>query len=268
MKRTPAVAGQFYPAEENTLRRNIRSLLPGQIATRKGILAAISPHAGYVYSGGVAAETLGQIDLPNDVIILGPNHHGHGAEIAIMAEGAWQMPMGDVDINQQLAQEILKHSSIFTIDPTAHRHEHSLEVQVPFLQYLNPNIKIVPICLSYISLEKCQKAANALATAIRSWPQPVTIVASSDMTHYEPREIARHKDRLALNCIERLDAHALYKTVVEERISMCGVVPATIALLTANLLGANQAELVRYTDSAEASGDTSQVVGYAGFLIS
>lgn len=268
MERVPAVAGQFYPADPKTLRNLIKSLYPANISTRKKILAAISPHAGYIYSGGVAAETLSQIDLPDDVIILGPNHHGYGAELAIMSEGTWQMPMGSVTVNQQLATDIIDRSSIFTADPTAHIQEHSLEVQIPFLQYQNPNIKIVPICLSYISLDKCREAANSLADSIKSWPKPVTIIASSDMTHYEPREVASRKDHLALDCIERMDAEGLYNTVIREQISMCGFIPATIALLAANLLGAQQADLVRYTDSGEASGDTSQVVGYAGLLIS
>ncbi len=267
MERKPAVAGQFYPADAESLRHTIKALLPKQTATKKGVIAAISPHAGYIYSGGVAAETLGQIDLPADIIIMGPNHHGHGTEAAVMAGGTWQMPMGPVEINQQLALDIIARSSIFTNDTAAHGPEHSLEVQIPFLQYLNADIKIIPICLSYISLEKCQTAAKAVAAAIKAWPRPVTIIASSDMTHYESREIASRKDHLALNCIERLDARALYRTVIEEHITMCGFIPATIALLTANLLGANHAELVRYSDSGEANGNTSQVVGYAGLLI-
>ncbi|NOX25803.1 MAG: AmmeMemoRadiSam system protein B [Deltaproteobacteria bacterium] len=268
MERKPAVAGQFYPADAESLRQTIKVLLPRLTAAKKGIFAAISPHAGYLYSGGVAAETLGQIDLPADIIIMGPNHHGHGTEAAVMAGGTWQMPMGPVEINQQLAMDIIDRSSIFTNDTAAHGPEHSLEVQIPFLQYLNPDIKIVPICLSFISLEKCQMAARAVAAAIKAWPRPVTIIASSDMTHYESREIAGRKDRLALSCIERLDAEALYRTVIEENITMCGFIPVTIAMLTANLLGASHAELVRYSDSGEASGDTRQVVGYAGLLIS
>ncbi len=270
MERMPAVAGQFYPANPELLRQTICDIIPAKPASQKeaGILAAISPHAGYVYSGAVAAETLGIIDLPDDIIIMGPNHHGYGAEVAIMPDGVWQMPMGRVNINHELATNIMAENTLFTNDPTAHIPEHSLEVQIPFLQYLNPNIRIVPICLSYISLEKCRKVAQSLAKAIEAWPKPVTIIASSDMTHYEPREVATRKDHLAIDCIKRLDPEALYKTVIEEKISMCGFVPATIAIMVANLLGAVHTKLIRYSDSGEISGDTGEVVGYAGLLIS
>jgi len=268
MERKPVVAGTFYPSDAKILHNIIQTLTLKQISTREKVLAAISPHAGYIYSGGVAAETLGLIDLPNDIIILGPNHHGYGAEMAVMTAGTWQMPLGAVPINQELAEDIIARSAIFSSDVIAHTQEHSIEVQIPFLQFFNPGIRIVPICLSFISLEKCQKAAESLAAAITSWPHPVTIIASSDMTHYEPREVAKLKDRLALDCIKKLDAKALYETVTKENISMCGFIPATIAILTANLLGAQHAKLIRYTDSGETSGDTSQVVGYAGMLIS
>jgi len=267
MERTPAVAGQFYPGHEEQLRHTIQELLPSRIPSPQKVIAAISPHAGYIYSGGVAAQTFSRIDLPTDIIILGPNHHGYGPELAIMTEGTWQMPMGPVKINERLAQEVMNKSDVFTPDYSAHQHEHSLEVQIPFLQYFKQDLEIVPICASYISFTKCRQAGEALAAAIKGWPHPVTMVASSDMTHYESRETASRKDHLALKCIESLDPAALYETVIEQQISMCGFIPTTIVMIAANLLGAGQAELVRYTDSGEASGDTSQVVGYAGLLI-
>jgi len=268
MDRTPAVAGQFYPGNKETLLHTIKDLIPSRTTSPQKVIAAISPHAGYVYSGGVAAQTFSKIDLPTDIIILGPNHHGYGSELAIMMEGTWHMPMGPVKINSSLAREIMGKSAVFTADPLAHQPEHSLEVQVPFLQYFKQDLEIVPICASYISFAKCRQAGEALAAAINDWPHPVTMVASTDMTHYESRENAFRKDHLALKCIEKLDPAALYETVMNEKISMCGFIPTTIVMIAANLLGASQAELVRYTDSGEASGDTSQVVGYAGLLIS
>ncbi len=267
MIRTPAVAGQFYPASPSTLRQTISELTPQGPGIQKNAIVAISPHAGYIYSGGVAAETFAQINLPNDIIILGPNHHGAGERLAVMDKGTWDMPFGTVSINEELARTVLNKSDLFKADTQAHIPEHSMEVQVPFLQYHNADIAIVPICVSYISFEDCRKAGENLAEAIKEYNKPVLIVASTDMTHYESRKSASQKDKMAMEKIDKLDPQALYNTVVGNRISMCGIMPTTIALTAANFLGATKAELVRYTDSGETSGDTDHVVGYAGYII-
>lgn len=268
MLRSPAVAGQFYPGNETSLIKTLDALIPEiQPAVKTEALAVVAPHAGYIYSGGVAGETIGQVRVPESVIILGPNHTGHGAPIALMDHGSWAMPMGEVPINKELTAQILVNSSLIKVDDTAHRFEHSLEVQVPFLQYLQKNLSIAPIVVSHVSYETCVAVGQGLAAAVRSYGKPVLMVSSTDMSHYESRQEASAKDSLALDRIKALDAKGLYDTVIDRRISMCGFMPTTVTIIAALALGAKKAALVRYTDSGETSGDTSQVVGYAGLVI-
>lgn len=266
--RLPVVADRFYPGNPAQLRSTLHELIPDVPEEEKlEALAVISPHAGYVYSGGVAGETMARVRIPGTVVILGPNHHGRGAALALGMRD-WQMPLGKVAVDQGLARNIINRSLVITADETAHNFEHSLEVQVPFLQYFQDSLQIVPIVVSHVSYEVCREAARDLAGAIKEHEGPVLLVASTDMTHYESRQEAGRKDRLALERITALDPRGLYDTVVDHRISMCGFVPTTIVLLAAVELGASRAKLVRYTDSGEASGDISQVVGYAGMIIS
>ncbi|MEN8135690.1 MAG: AmmeMemoRadiSam system protein B [Thermodesulfobacteriota bacterium] len=269
MLRSPAVAGQFYPADKDALTTLVSELMPEiPQAESQHVLAVISPHAGYIYSGGIAGQTFSQVNIPEDVIILGPNHHGHGAPLALMNEGTWDMPMGPVSMNPPLAELILKHAPNIVIDNEAHRFEHSLEVQVPFLQSRQAKLKIAPIVVSQISFAECQATGQALAQAINELGRPVLMVASTDMSHYESRQSATVKDHLALDRITALDPQGLYETVLGRGITMCGIMPTTIVLAAAKALGASKAELVRYSDSGETSGDLDQVVGYAGLIIS
>ncbi len=269
MLRSPAVAGQFYPGSKVSLVKTLNDLIPDiQPEEKKEALAVISPHAGYIYSGGVAGETISRVKVPENVIILGPNHTGQGVPVALMDQGGWDMPMGEVPINQELAAEIAKNSPTIQVDEVAHRFEHSLEVQVPFLQYMQKKLSIAPLVVSHVSYETCVLVGNGLAESIKNYGKPVLIVASTDMTHYESRESASSKDSMALERIEVLDPEGLYNTVVGNRISMCGIMPTTIALVASLSLGAKKAELIRYTDSGETSGDTDKVVGYAGLVIS
>ena len=268
MLRSPAVAGQFYPGTEASLVKALNSLIPDiQPDKRKNALAVICPHAGYIYSGGVAGETIGRVKVPENVIILGPNHTGQGAPVALMAQGSWEMPMGEVPVNRALAAEIARSSQLIEIDDVAHRFEHSLEVQVPFLQYMQKNLTIAPIVVSHVSYQTCVAVGEGIADAVVKFDKPVLIVASTDMTHYESRRSASAKDSLALERIKDLDPAGLYNTVIGNRISMCGIMPTTVTLIAALALGAKKAELIRYTDSGEKSGDTSHVVGYAGLVI-
>jgi len=267
MKREPAVAHQFYPGDPATLKRTLDRLIP-DTATKQKAMAVISPHAGYIYSGGVAGETFAAVEIPRSIVIMGPNHQGYGAPVALMDTGAWDMPLGEVPINTVLAQHLLAQTDLIKADTLAHRFEHSLEVQVPFLQYFRPDMTLTPMVISHLSFKTCRIVGEALAAAIKQYGKPVLIVASSDMTHYESRESATAKDSLAMQQIENLDPEGLYNTVLGNKISMCGIMPATIALVAAIRLGATQARLIRYTDSGDASGDTNQVVGYAGFVIS
>lgn len=267
MKRLPAVANRFYPGTPDALTLAVEELLPASRTPKKKALAVVSPHAGYVYSGAVAARVLSTVEIPETVILLGPNHHGQGKPVAL-SQSTWQMPMGDVRIDTDMALSLQNASSCIEFDETAHRYEHSLEVQVPFLQALQKNLSIVPLTISHISYPLCVEIAEALAQVITGAGKDVLLVASSDMTHYESRASAGRKDRLALERIERLDASGLYRTVMDHRITMCGIIPVTIALLAAIQLGATDARVLTYTDSGEISGDTDQVVGYAGIVIS
>jgi len=268
MTRMPAVADRFYPGQPTGLRRTINDLIPEvPDAAKQEALAVVMPHAGYVYSGSTAGATIARVRVPETVLIMGPNHHGRGRRLALGRDD-WQMPMGKVPIDQQLADAILQTSSLIKADEEAHLYEHSLEVQVPFLQLVQPALRIVPMVVSSLSYEECCQVARDLAVAIGSLRRPVLLLSSTDMSHYEPRQEASRKDGMAIERILAMDAQGLYSTVIGQRISMCGIMPTTIALLAAQELGASKAELVRYTDSGEASGDTSQVVGYAGLIIS
>lgn len=268
MTRMPVVADRFYPAHPEGLRRIVKQMTPEvPKEAKKRALAVVMPHAGYVYSGATAGKTISRVDVPETVLIMGPNHHGRGQALALGRED-WQMPMGRVSIDRQLADAILQSSSLIVADEEAHRYEHSLEVQVPFLQQMQPKVQIVPLVVSHVSYAICEEVARELAVAIGSLRKPVLMVASSDMSHYESRQQASHKDHMALERILAMDPEGLYNTVLGKHISMCGIMPTTIALLAAMELGATKAELVQYTDSGEASGDTNQVVGYAGLVIS
>jgi len=267
MKREPAVAHKFYPGNPATLKQALDGLIPAA-ADKQKALAVISPHAGYIYSGAVAGETFAAVEIPQNIVVLGPNHHGYGAPVAMMEKGAWAMPLGEVPINTALARLLLAQTELIEADTLAHRFEHSLEVQVPFLQYFRPDMTLTPIVISHLPFQSCRIVGEALAAAIKQYGKPVLIVASSDMTHYESREAATAKDSLAMQQIKALDPEGLYNTVLNNKITMCGIMPTTIALIAALRLGATQARLIRYTDSGEASGDTNQVVGYAGFVIS
>lgn len=268
MTRLPAVADRFYPGDPERLRFAMKMLVPVVAEDGKQeALAVVMPHAGYMYSGATAGITISRVRVPETVLLLGPNHHGRGAPLALGADD-WRMPFGTVSVDRRLAALILRHSTRIVNDAEAHAAEHSLEVQVPFLQQVQPALRIVPLAVSRMDYELCRSVAGELAAAIREFGSPVLLVASTDMSHYEPRPQAAKKDRLAIERILALDPHGLYTTVSGNRISMCGVIPTTIALLAALELGATRSELVQYTDSGEASGDTGQVVGYAGLIVS
>ncbi len=265
MRRNPAVAGHFYPLDEIQLEKEVADYLPA-VEPREA-LAVISPHAGYVYSGSIAGQTLGSVRIPSRVVILGPNHHGHGHPAAVFSSGSWLTPLGETAIDGELAERILAACPAMAADTLAHRFEHSLEVQLPFIQALSPRTSIVPICLSQLPLEQLLAMGEGLAKAIASCPEEVLIVTSSDMTHYESGEAARQKDMLALDQVVALDPAGLYRTVREQGITMCGVIPAVVMLAAVRRLGADRATLVRYGNSGDVTGDQSEVVGYAGVII-
>ena len=265
MVRSPAVAGQFYPANPSILEKEVSSYT--KEVKRENALGVISPHAGYIYSGKVAGSVYSRINIPKDVIIIGPNHTGLGEPEAVMCSGTWHMPNGNIEINSDLAGAIVENSKYLKDDHLAHLNEHSLEVQIPFLQRFRKDIRIVPIAMMSMDYAICQDIGHAVARAVKSFKEPVLIVASSDMTHYESDKSAREKDKKAIDRVLDLDPEGLLKTVRENRITMCGVIPATIMLIACKELGAKKAELVDYATSGETSGDYEQVVGYAGMIV-
>ena len=269
MLRSPAVANMFYPGDKDRLKEQLSTYIRA-VPEPKRVLAAVSPHAGYIYSGGVAGAVFSQIRIPDAVVILGPNHRGVGASVALSASGTWDMPLGSVPINEAMAESILKVSTSgvkIKDDPGAHAMEHSIEVQVPFLQFLRPEVSIVPIVLSHLTYDACQEIGQALVQGIQDYGKEVLLVASTDMTHYESQKSAKEKDKLAIDRILDLDPAGLYETVSRHGISMCGVIPTTIVLEACKVLGAGKAELVRYATSGDVTGDNAQVVGYAGFIV-
>jgi len=262
--RSPAVAGYFYPKDPIRLREQIQQyLIPKAQATKA--IAAVCPHAGYMYSGAVAGAVYSHLIIPENVILIGPNHTGIGAKASIMTEGIWETPLGEVKVNTEIALEVLKHSKFLREDTMAHLSEHSLEVQLPFIQYFYPEVKITPIVIMATSYEICEDIGEAIAKAIDR--KKALIIASTDMTHYESQEKAAQKDKLAIDAILELNPKKLYEVVFSNKISMCGVIPTTCALIAACKLGASEAQLIRYMTSGDVTGDYSQVVGYAGVII-
>jgi AmmeMemoRadiSam system protein B len=275
MIRQPAVAGHFYQGSPSALRDQVERFLVPETKKVKA-LGIVSPHAGLVYSGSVAGAVYSRIELPGTFVLIGPNHTGLGAPVSLMASGSWETPLGAVRINDDLAEAVLSKSRRIHDDTMAHLQEHSLEVQLPFIQYLKRNFTIVPIQMMDTRLETCIEVGNAVANAIADCEAGsaeykaggTLIVASSDMSHYVSAETAKKKDHAAIKRILDLDAQGLYHTVRDEGISMCGYGPVVAMLTACKVLGATKADLVKYTNSGEVSGDYDQVVGYAGIVVS
>ncbi len=261
------MAGKFYPANRNELEKDIKNHLTPPVLGKQKAIGVVSPHAGFMYSGDVAGAVYSQIEIPDTVILIGPNHTGRGENVSVMTEGIWSMPMGDVAVDEELAKILCEETSIAKPDSLAHECEHSLETQLPFLQYFKKSFKIVPICLKKTDYSHCEKLSQAIVKSIERIKRPVLIVASSDMTHFESHDAAGVKDKQALDKIKNRDALGLHETVRQEQISMCGVSPVTVMLLCSEKLGAQQAELVKYMTSGEVNGDKNRVVGYAGVIV-
>lgn len=261
--RDPVVAGTFYPRSAATLEAELHCLIDLQ-KDRHQLLACIAPHAGYVYSGGVAGKLYGHLDVPEKVVILGPNHTGAGALVAVAPHERWRTPLGDLPIASNLGRKLVDRAYAATFDPQAHHREHSLEVQLPFLLARRPEVEVLPVCLAHLRLNDCLDLGRTLAKILSDFTEPVGIVASSDMSHYLPEKEASRLDRLAIDAALSRDPVKLYETVHRHGISMCGVVPATVALAAAIELGASDAHLVAYATSGDVSGDRNAVVGYAG----
>jgi hypothetical protein len=268
--RHPAVAGRFYPGDPDDLRTEVQGYLSQSIPANAELFKAIgciAPHAGYMYSGHVAGAVFAHIDVPPLCIVICPNHTGMGKALATMNEGAWETPLGDVPIDSELAQALQQRFPALENDAAAHRGEHAAEVELPFLQSRQPNLRIVPIALGTGRFEVLEELGLALAGIIAGRKERILIVASSDMNHYESDVVTRMKDHRAIERILTLDARGLFDVVTQQDISMCGFGPAVAMLTAARQLGAKSAELVKYATSGDVSGDREMVVGYAGVVV-
>jgi MEMO1 family protein len=273
--RIPAVAGRFYPARAQELLRDVRlyvSRSETAIATaRVAAIGCVAPHAGYIYSGDVAGAVYGRLDIPQRCVILCPNHTGKGRPLAIMAGTTWQSPLGEVAAEVDLSARMLRRFSALQEDSAAHRGEHGIEVQLPFLQVQQPNLHIVPIVVGTSDFDVLSGLGEATAEVIASHEkesgEKVLIIASSDMNHYESDAVTRIKDQKAIDRVLAMDARGLWEVVMRENISMCGFGPTVVMLTAARLLGATSATLVKYATSGEVSGDYDSVVGYAGMIV-
>jgi AmmeMemoRadiSam system protein B len=265
--RLPAVAGRFYPDDPAELARQIAALAPSAEAAPRPAIACMVPHAGYRYSGQVAGAVYAGLKLPRRFLLVGPRHFPPGKAQAILSEGAWQTPLGRSEIDSELARELKGAYPGLCEDGVAHQTEHALEVQLPFLQYLVGDFRFVPIALGPTDYLQLESLGRAMAEVLRRQADPVLLIASSDMNHYESDEITRRKDGLAIERVVALDARGLFDTVRREGISMCGFGPVVSVLTAARLLGATRASLVRYATSGDVSGDRNEVVGYAGVIV-
>ncbi len=272
--RRPYVAGSFYSREPQRLRREIEGsfrhkLGPGKLPVKgekpRTITAIVCPHAGYIYSGHVAAYSylaLSEEKAPDTAVILCPNHTGLGSAVSLMGEGAWETPLGRVTIDEELSRAIFKTSGIIDYDESAHKYEHSIEVQLPFIQYIYGSaVSLVPICMGFQDLETSKNVGEAVAEATRG--KNVVVIASTDMTHQEPQESAYRKDHLVLAELERLDEEGVQNAVSKNHMTMCGYGPVSAAIVASKILGANAAEILSYHTSGDITGDRGAVVGYA-----
>jgi len=266
MIRSPAVAGRFYPSDPRELAAEIDIYAPPD-AEKLPALGCVVPHAGYMYSGHVAGAVYSSLQIPSRCILLGPRHFPKGQPMAILTEGSWQTPFGEAPIDSELASKLAHAFPLLREDPVAHEREHSLEVQIPFLQRLVQDLRFVPVVLASDRYDALEQLGQAVAQVVSAESERVLVIASTDMNHYESDAITREKDRKAIERILALDPRGLYDTVRKEGITMCGYA-ATVAMLVAmNRLGAKEAKLVRYATSGDVTGDRGEVVGYAGITI-
>jgi AmmeMemoRadiSam system protein B len=272
--RRAQVAGSFYSGTKASLTSEIQAcfthrLGPGRLPTltqvgERKLVGLVSPHAGYIYSGPVAARSyfeLASDGKPATIVIIGPNHTGEGSGVSMMPEGVWETPLGQVEVDNETANAISKQSDIIDLDDRAHLYEHSIEVQLPFLQFvLQSKFTFVPICMMMQDQETSSDVGNAVGNALQG--QDAIVIASSDMTHYESAESARRKDQLAIDAILALDDVRLQETVGSHRITMCGHGPVASMIAASKILNGKTATLLGYCTSGDITGDNSAVVGY------
>lgn len=263
MKRRSRFAVSWYPGD----REGVKEYFDEKLKPVKAI-ACVCPHAGWVFSGKTAGKVYSQLPITDTYILIGPNHSGAGSPGSVFAEGTWQMPMGDINVDADTAKIIIKNSNFLHEEYIAHKEEHSLEVQIPFIQYINPKAEIVPITISTESDEICRDIGHSVAEAVKRQPKKrIIVIASSDMSHYLTKDKARKDDFEAIEKIKALDPEGLLEVVSWKGISMCGAGPVASVLHASMELGAVEAKMANYSTSGEVTGDNESVVGYAGLII-
>ncbi|NOZ63671.1 MAG: AmmeMemoRadiSam system protein B [Caldiserica bacterium] len=266
MLRQAKFAGDFYPSDIFTLQDSIGNLLL-KGAPRQRVKGAIVPHAGYLFAGKVYAAVYSRIEVPSKVVLLGPNHKGEGPLSSIWDKGAWETPLGKVKVDEDIADALLSYSRFLEVDRRSHEEEYSLEVQLPFLQYINPQVEIVPILLSPSDYEVYQDMADALSNVGKEWGENILFLATTDFTKYQSQEEAEQNDRLNLEIFAHLDDLLLLERMGNNQIDMCGYVPVIVNILACKALGAKRGEILSYSTSGEATGYYEEVVGYGGIVI-
>ncbi len=264
--RRAAVAGAFYEGDKDRLEEQLRDCFSGiSREENENIIGAVVPHAGYLYSGGVAASVYAKLPPADIFVILGVNHHGIGSPIAV-SKDTWGTPLGEVEVDDAFVDALPKR--IIDVDETAHRYEHSIEVQLPFLQFLfDIKFRFVPICIGLIDKDSAREIGEDLADTIAKIGKKVVVIASSDFTHYEPDRIAREKDEYVIEAIKELDVAKFYKRVYERNVTACGVDPIAAMMYAAKKLGAKEGRVTKYATSGDVIGDQSSVVGYGGIIV-
>jgi AmmeMemoRadiSam system protein B len=266
MIREPAVAGMFYPRDKKSLEQELTKFIDFNGNKRK-VLGLVSPHAGYVYSGSCAGKGFSKVEIPDKVIILGVNHRGYGHPFAVDGHEHWRTPLGNIMLDVELRDTLVKNSEYFGVDSSAGLQEHSLEVQVPFIQIINPDAKILPVTISSGELTKLLSAGQEIGRLLHANDGDLLVVASTDMSHFIDADSASVKDQKAIDKIMNLDPAGLFEIVRSENISMCGVYPTVMMLSAAIEAGAKNTELVEYTHSGKVSGDHHEVVAYLSLVV-
>lgn len=277
MIRRPAVAGVFYENNPESLKKRIEWCFehksgPGKIpamGSERKIKGVMAPHAGYIYSGPVAAHSYYQIvedGFPETFVILCPNHTGLGSGISTVLDGEWETPLGNVEIDTQFAKEMIKDARIIDSDAASHIQEHSCEVHLPFLQYFSHDFKIVPVTMWIQDLETSYDIGNSIKRAAEALGRDIGIIASTDMTHYKPQEIANRNDKQVLDAVEAMDEKLMIKRVLDLNVTMCGYGPVASTIIASKGMGAQNARVLKYATSGDMTGDYSAVVGYASAM--
>ena len=265
MIRLPTVAGRFYPESVPELEAMIKSMVD-ETAVKEDVLGMVVPHAGYPYSGPVVGACLSRINFKDTFIIMGPNHTGRGKPFSIMSSGKWRTPLGNVEIDVELAKKLVSTSKYLREDEEAQRLEHSIEVQLPFLQYFKKDFKFVPIVMTLSNIEAHRQIGKEIARVIKDTKRAAIVMVSSDMTHYESHESAKHKDEQAIRAMLDLNEYELANRIERLNITMCGIAPALSLIAAMKEMDGTRTELVKYQTSGDTTGDFDSVVGYAGIL--